>query len=410
MTERLYYTDPDCLEFEASIVDITHEAGRTLVHLDRTAFYPTSGGQPFDTGRLNEARVIDVIDQEEVVAHVVDAPAGALGDGQRVVGHIDAERRRDHMQQHTGQHVLSAAFVRLHDVPTVSFHLGSSASTIDLARDVSSAAIEAAEEAANRVIWENRPVSIRFASEDEAVSLPLRKPPQRAGTLRLIDIASWDLSACGGTHVARTGEIGAILVREWERYKNGTRLTFVCGRRAVRSHRQLRDVVSHASELLSVAAPDVDTAVEKLVAEARDLRKATRSLSEELSAMRAAALAERAERVAGMELLAAVLEGADAGALRGAAASLAAAPGRVVVLLNEARPAAIAVARSGDVTGVDASKLLRHLVDRFGGKGGGKRELAQGGGIDADRDAVAREVTRFLASRAPGSLDAGRGA
>jgi alanyl-tRNA synthetase len=366
------------------------------VRLDRTAFYPTSGGQPFDTGRLDEARVIDVLDHDEVVAHVVEAPVGALGVGERVVGQIDHERRRDHMQQHTGQHALSAAFVRLHDVPTLSFHLGTSASTIDLARDVSSAAIEAAEEAANRVIWENRPVNIRFVSKDEAESLPLRKPPQRAGTLRLIDIADWDLSACGGTHVARTGEIGAIVVREWERYKGGTRITFLCGQRALRSHRELRDVVSRAAEVLSVAPADVDSTVEKLVAEARDLRKAARTLSQELSAIRAAALAERAERVAGVELLVAVLEDADAGALRSAAASLTDTPDRVVVLLTEARPAAIVVARSADVTGVDASAVLRHLVDRFGGKGGGKRELAQGGGIDADRDAVAQEVTRFL--------------
>ncbi|MPZ16786.1 MAG: hypothetical protein GEV06_02545 [Luteitalea sp.] len=395
MTERLYYTDPDCLEFEATIVGITHEEGRTLVYLDRTAFYPTSGGQPFDTGRLNETRVVDVIDQEHRVAHVIDA-ARTLEDGERVTGRIDHERRRDHMQQHTGQHILSASFVRLQDVPTLSFHLGSSTSTIDLAREVSRSAIEAAEEAANGVIWENRPVNIRFVSGDEGEALPLRKPPQRAGTLRLIDIADWDLSACGGTHATRTGEIGAIVIREWERYKNGTRITFVCGQRALRSHRELRDVVSHASELLSVASADVDTAVERLVAEARDLRKVTRTLSQELSTVRAAALAERAEPVAGVDLLVAVLEGADASALRTAAASLTATSGRVVVLLTEARPAAIVVARSADATGVDASRLLGQLADRFGGRGGGKRELAQGGGVDADRDAVAREVRRFL--------------
>ncbi|MGH9163722.1 MAG: alanyl-tRNA editing protein [Vicinamibacteraceae bacterium] len=405
MTERLYYTDPTCLEFEASIVGIAQEEGRTLVRLDRTAFYPTSGGQPTDTGRLDEARVVDVLDREEAVVHVVEAPAETLGIGARVLGRIDGERRRDHMQQHTGQHVLSAAFVRLHDVPTVSFHLGSSTSTVDLAREVSGDAIEAAEEAASRVVWENRPVSVRFASEDEAVSLPLRKPSQRAGTLRLIDISDWDLSACGGTHVARTGEIGAIVVCDWERYKSGTRITFVCGRRALRRHRELRDAVSRASALLSVAPADVDTAVEKLVADARDLRKATRTLSQELSAMRAAALAERAEHVAGVELLVALLEGADAAALRTAAASLTAAPGRVVVLLTEARPAAIVVARSADAAGVDASALLRHLVDRFGGKGGGKRELAQGGGIDADRDAVAAEVARILTTVARGPFD-----
>lgn len=396
MTERLYYTDPDCLEFEAAIADVEEVGGRTIVRLDRTAFYPTSGGQPFDTGRLDEARVVDVIDEDGTIAHVVQPPAGTLRQGERVTGRIDAERRRDHMQQHTGQHILSAAFVRLHDVPTVSFHLGGISSTIDLAGEVTRDAIDAAETVANRVIWENRPVTTRFVSGEEATSLPLRKPSQRAGTLRLIDIAEWDLSACGGTHVARTAEVGVIAIRAWERYKGGTRVTFVCGQRALRSHRELRDIISHAARALSVAPAEMADAVEKLIADARASRKTTRMLSEELITCRVAVLASRAEHVAGVDLVVAALEDADAVALRHAATSLVDACGRVVVLLTTSQPASLVVARSADVTAVDASALVRYLAGHFGGNGGGKPELAQGGGFNADRDSVAREVATFL--------------
>ena len=220
MTNRLYYTDPYLQAFDATVTAVDRVGDRTVVALDRTAFYPTSGGQPYDTGTLGALRVVDVFDRDDgSIAHVVEGIPPQPG--QQVRGEIDWRRRFDHMQQHTGQHVLSAAFEHLFRVRTVSFHLGADVSTIDLARETTAAEIDAAEREANRVVWEDRPVTIRFASAEEAASLPLRKEPKREGTLRLIDVERFDLSACGGTHVARTGAIGIIAVAAWERFKGG---------------------------------------------------------------------------------------------------------------------------------------------------------------------------------------------
>jgi len=259
MPTRIYYTDPYCLEFDAAVTAVTPDGDqRWRVTLDRSAFYPTSGGQPFDVGTLGAARVLDVSDDSGEVEHLTDAP---LEVGQRVHGVIDAVRRRDHMQQHTGQHVLSAAFDRLLQVRTESFHLGAASATIDLHREVTPAEIARAEEAANQIVWEDRPVAIRFVTPDEAAALPLRKEPKKDGELRLFDITEWDLSACGGTHVARTGEIGIIAIRGWERFKGASRVEFVCGVRALAAFRELRDSIAGSVRLLSVMPPELPAAI-----------------------------------------------------------------------------------------------------------------------------------------------------
>ena len=210
MTERLYYNDPSSREFDATVVRAERSGDRLAIWLDRSAFYPTTGGQPFDTGRLGALRVVDVAEDEDGdvmhLAEGIDPPAA----GAAVHGVVDWPRRLDHMQQHSGQHVLSAALVRVCKAKTVSFHLGSEVSTIDLERVVTPQELAAAEDAANQVVWDDRPVSISYRDAEAAADLPLRKPSLRSGTLRLIDIENWDLSACGGTHVARTGEIGRI--------------------------------------------------------------------------------------------------------------------------------------------------------------------------------------------------------
>jgi len=270
VTERLYYTDPYASEFDAEVVRVEDHDGRPAAVLDRTAFYPTSGGQPFDTGTLGAARVVDVVDGDDGdVRHVVE---GTVAAG-KVRARIDWARRFDHMQQHTGQHVLSAAFDKLAQARTESFHLGSAASTIDLGCEVSPPAIERAEDEANRIVWEDRPVHIRFADAEQAAALPLRKESGRTGTLRLIDVEGFDLSACGGTHVARTGAIGVIAVTGWEKFRSGTRVEFVCGGRALRSHRALRDVVSGSVRALSVLPGDLPSAIERLQGELKDARR-----------------------------------------------------------------------------------------------------------------------------------------
>ena len=402
MTERLYYTEPYRTEFDAVVQRVEpHDAG-LLVVLDRTAFYPTSGGQPFDTGRLDGVRVIDVVDRDDgAVGHVID---GRLAVGQAVHGTLDWPRRFDHMQQHSGQHVLSAVFDRLHRARTISFHLGSAVSTIDLEREVTADAIRSAEDEANRVIWQNLPVAIRFASAAEAAALPLRKEPTRDGTLRLIAIGDVDLSACGGTHVAQTGAIGSIMIPAWERFKGGTRIEFACGGRALDLFRSLRDQMAAAMRLLSVSAAELPEAVARLQTEARDLRRAGRGFQEELAGHRAAALVAAAPEVGGCRLVVDALEGWDAPGLKMLAQAIAAAPGQAAVLLSRPAPALVVIARAAGVT-LDARRVLEALTGRFGGRGGGRPELAQGGGLEGSIDemlAVARAAAAAGATGAAG--------
>jgi alanyl-tRNA synthetase len=395
MTERLYYHDPYLREFDATVVEQTTHEGKTAVVLDRTAFYPTSGGQPFDVGTLSGATVLDVVDTDDGrILHVVDrAPEGT-----HVSGTIDWARRFDHMQQHTGQHVLSAAFDRLLKARTESFHLGAGYSTIDLTRELSAAEIARGEDEANRVVWEDRPVAIRFAGPDEIATLPLRKEPKREGTLRLIDVQDFDLSACGGTHVSRTGAIGLIAVAATERFRGGSRITFLCGGRALAGYRSLRDAVAGSVRALSVLPAELPSAIERLQAEGRDLRKQIKEFQSKLAIQEADALADAADladEAGETRVVAASLAGWDAVGLKAIAARIVERPGYLVVLVGDPAPAAIVVARSAGVSH-DAGALLRQLVERHGGKGGGRPELAQGGGITSPAPDVLQSAREFV--------------
>jgi len=398
MTDRLYYTDPYNTEFDATVARVDREGGRALVRLDRTVFYPTTGGQPFDTGVLGSHRVVDVVeDVDGDVVHVVSDATGrpgplgpALQPGERVHGAIDWPRRFDHMQQHTGQHVLSAAFDRLFRVRTVSFHLAAESSPIDVAREMTPRELAAAEDEANRVVWENRAVSVRFVSAEEAAALPLRKEPVRGGRLRLIDVEGFDLSACGGTHVARTGEVGVIAVTAWERFKGGQRLEFHCGRRALGRLRLLRDATASGATLLSVTAADLPGAIERLQSDAKEQRRLLVSLHADLARYRAMELADAAEPTARGRLAIAAID-ADASTLKALAAAIVSRDGFIVVFTSTSRPALVVVARSAGVA-VASHEVLARLTAKFGGRGGGKPDLAQGGGLDAPSDAILAEA------------------
>jgi alanyl-tRNA synthetase len=393
-TRRIYYTDPTRRSFDATVVRAFEHEGRPAVILDQTAFYPTSGGQPFDVGRLGDVSVLDTVDVDDDVVHVVSE---ALVVGSAVHGEIDWRRRFDHMQQHTGQHVLSAAFDRLFDNRTVSFHMGADTSTIDVVREASADAIERAVDEANRIVWDDRTVAIRFVSAEEASRLPLRKEPVRAGTLRLIEIPDFDLSACGGTHVSRTGQIGLIAVIANERFKGGSRVTFVCGGRALRALCGYRDAVTGSIGVLSVPPAELPSAIERLQSEGKELRKTVGRLQESLAVHEAAQLLESAMDTGGVRYVIQVIEGWDAHGLRAMASALSRMPRVVAVLISSVTPAAIVVARSSD-TSVDASALLRQLIERFGGRGGGKPDLAQGGGLNAAPEAIAAVARELLSA------------
>jgi alanyl-tRNA synthetase len=376
MTNRIYYTEPYRTDFDATVVAAEAVDGRLHVTLDQTAFYPSSGGQPFDTGTLGGAAVSDVIDREDgTIAHVV---SGSLKAGEVVRGAIDWARRFDHMQQHTGQHVLSAAFDRLFGVRTESFHMGTVSATIDLAREVSAAEVAKAEDEANRIVWEDRPVAIRFASAEEAAKMPLRKESIRTGPLRLIEVDDFDLSACGGTHVARTGGIGVIAIGGWEKFRGGSRVEFLCGGRALHRFRFWRDSLAATQKFLSVAPDEMPAAVERMQADAKAQQRTLRAFQEKLATHEAQALTQKAGAQA---LIVEALEGWDAQGLKAIAVAAAAEkPEAVVALFTTTSPALVVIARGAAAT-ADAGALLKLLVARFGGKGGGKPDLAQGGGL-----------------------------
>ena len=393
MTERLYYTDPYLREFDATLVDTVSHEGQTALVLDRTAFYPDSGGQPSDAGAFGDVRVLDVVHVEDGrILHVVDRAPSATA----LHGTIDWTRRFDHMQQHTGQHVLSAAFARLFSVRTESFHMGVDYSTIDLAREVSAQEIARAENEANRIVWEDRPVRIRFADAEEAASMGLRKESKRDGTLRLIEIEDFDLSACGGTHVARTGAIGIIAVAASERFRGGSRITFLCGGRALAGFRALRDSVAGSVRALSVLPAELPSAIERLQAESKDLRRHIKDFQSRVAAQEADALAAAAQPSGTVRLVLTAMPGWDAAGLKTVASRIVERPGHLVVLLGDPPTVPIVVARSSDVA-QDAGAILRKIVERHGGKGGGRPEMAQGGGITAPPAAVlehARELVK----------------
>ena len=387
MSERIYYTDPYATSFAARVVRVDDVGGRRAVILDRTAFYPTSGGQPFDVGTLAGVKVVDVVEDEEgTVRHMLAAESGGLTPGDEVRGEIDWQRRFDHMQQHTGQHVLSAAFDTLLKARTESFHLGTMSATIDLGREVTPAEIARAEADANRIVWEDRPVAIRFADAATAATLPLRKETGREGELRLIDVDGYDLSACGGTHVARTGAIGVIAIAGWEKFKGGSRIEFVCGGRALRAFHALRDTTSANIRLLSVHPAEVPSAIERLQSEGKNAKKRIKDLQMQVASHEASTLADAA---ADARVIVKVMEGWDQGGLKAIASAICERPGFVVTLFSSPAPYAVVIARSADAT-VDAAAVLKTLTAKFGGKGGGRPELAQGGGLQGDFEQIAR--------------------
>ena len=391
MTERIYYSEPYRRSFDATVLSVDTVAGHTQVTLDQTAFYPSSGGQPFDTGTLGGAAVTDVIDREDgAIAHIV---SGDLKVGEVITGEIDWARRFDHMQQHTGQHVLSAAFDRLFGVRTESFHMGQVSSTIDLAREVSDSEIARAEDAANTVVWEDRPVTIKFATAEEAARMGMRKESARTGKLRLIDVQDFDLSACGGTHVERTGAIGVIAVGSWEKFKGGSRVEFLCGGRALQRFRTWRGALAAMQKHLSVPPIDMAASIERMQEDAKGATRSIRAFQEKLATHEAHALAAK-----GFPVIE-VIDGWDAQGIKSIAAAITAAdPNAVVALFTATTPAQVVVARGADAK-VDAGALLKQLAAKFGGKGGGKPDLAQGGGLNAPVDQLVSYAKEILAAR-----------
>ena len=375
MTDRLYYRDCFLRECEARIVKVEPaDAGRARVWLDQTVFYPTSGGQPNDLGTLGGVAVLDVVEEDNDIVHVLERPPA----GECLKGEIDWPRRLDHMQQHTGQHVLSAAFVRLFKSPTVSFHLGRDICTIDLASaSLGRRQLEAAEELANQVLFEDRPVHIRFPTEAEAAGMGLRRPAEQSGALRVIEIDEFDRCPCGGTHVARTGQIGLILGRGTEKVKQNIRVEFVCGGRALRAARSDYASLSEAAKLLTTGPQELPNVLRKQFDERRATERQRQQLLERLAEQEARVLLSEAEKLGERRLVVKVLEEADAAYLRLLGARLVKEPRVQVLLASRSEPAAVVFAQTPGLE-ADMNALLRETLHKVGGKGGGSRDFAQG--------------------------------
>lgn len=376
MTDRLYYTDAYCREFASAVTDRSEDG--TRVYLAETAFYPTSGGQPHDLGTLGGVAVIDVIDEDDRVAHVLAKPLSA--DGSPLAGKIDWDRRYDHMQQHTGQHLLSAVFEDLYGFKTVSVHFGPGYSTLDLDTEMLSyQQLVGAELRANAIVGEARPVAVTF--EDAATAAGLRKPSERGGTLRIVSIDALDRSACGGTHVRSTAEIGTILLRATEKVRKATRVEFVCGARAIKRARKdyqsLANIAASLSAALDDAAPLVGGQAERL----KESDNARKKLAQELAIFRARERYDAAAPDAHGVRTIVVRDGATMDDVKAIAQAAFDLP-RCVVVGALASPPSVLVAASQD-SGVDAGKLLKEKLGAVGGRGGGSPRLAQGSVPDA---------------------------
>ncbi|HSY92696.1 MAG TPA: DHHA1 domain-containing protein [Candidatus Binatus sp.] len=408
MTDRLYYHDSFLYDFDAEVREVLDSPRAALV-LDRSAFYPTSGGQVFDTGAIttdanHKLKVTEVADAEDGrVVHYFEAERDfdktALKPGTRVRGQIDSTRRRDHMQQHSGQHVLSAAFIRLYNMPTVSFHMADDYCSIDLdTPTLTKEQIESAERLANEIILENRAVDIRFVPRDEAAQLGLRKlPPTERDELRLIDIRDFDLTACGGTHVAHTGQIASVLLRKTEKVRQGWRVEFVAGQRAVATARRDFTTLTEAAALFSAHIYDVPQQARKSLDEIRSLRKQREQSQEDLAAAQAAALLAETPEGDGRKLVVRILADRELSFVKLLAQKLTRLSPGVVALLATTSPQPSIVFAQSPGQPFDMGALLKETMTKLGGRGGGSKDMAQGGvpnadGIEAALKAIAETL------------------
>jgi len=398
-TEKLYYHDAYLRTFTAHVVAVRTLNDHTAVALDRTAFYPTGGGQPNDTGSLAGLRVIDALAEDDLVWHVLQAgqagaskagasnagapDAGALdpaalSGAAEVTGVLDWERRFDHMQQHTGQHVLSEAFIQFGNAHTVAFHLGSGAVTIDLDRsDLTHADLAAVEAAANAVIDRALPVKAAFVTNAELAKLPLRKQPAVAGAVRIVEVAGYDWSACGGTHLVNTAQIGLIKIIASERRGAELRIAFLCGGRARADYARLQGLAEGLVARFTTGQDEALGAVDRLVEEAKAIRKDLAALEGEWAESTAAAWWAEALPIGAWRVVSRVVEYPVERARR-VAQVLKARPGTLIFLGVRAERPQLLFGRADDVT-LNAGELLKAAAAAGGGRGGGRPEWAQGG-------------------------------
>ncbi len=391
MTDRLYYADSYTNRFEAAVVEQTTHEGKPALVLNQTYFYPTSGGQPHDTGTINGLQVVDVVvrDEDAEILHILDAPTPNFI-GQTVNCELNWTRRFDHMQQHTGQHILTQAFIQTAAAKTVSFHLSPESVTIDLDTNaLTNNQIEAAEKLANKVIQADKPVTAAIREIDDQDGVRMRKMPKHIVTdgLRIIEIDGFDVTACGGTHVSQTGEIGLLKIIKQEKRGDKTRLEFRCGSRALSDYGDKHQVLSALANEMNCRFAEVPDNVAKLRADLKSAHTALKELREQLVEYEAVKLLAETLRPNGYALITNSFDGRDAGELKLLASRLTTNDSIVVLLGTAGEKAQLVFARSADLT-FNMGALLKEAAAKLGGRGGGQPNFAQGGGIAATLDQI----------------------
>ncbi|MEZ5359206.1 MAG: DHHA1 domain-containing protein [Candidatus Zixiibacteriota bacterium] len=381
MTERIYYTDSYVTEFEAKVLRVESQEGVHRVELDRTAFYPTSGGQLYDVGTIDGVAVSDVIDEGESIWHYLCAgPAFAVGD--TITGKIDWVRRRDNMQKHTGQHILSQAFVRMCKAETVSARLGEDDSTVDLnVTSLTDEQIRAAEQLANEIIFENRPVTVEFVSPERLKELPLRKiPDKEKESYRIVSIADFDWSTCGGTHCERTGAVGIIKVTVQEAIRGNVRLHFLTGFGALADYRDRFEQIEKISNTFSRHSKEAADAVASQVEQYTALKREFAAFRKQMMPVLVEQWMQEAKTIAGRTVVVRDFSGQDFNEAKEAAVSIINSHEAVALLVVDDK----LIAAANKAAGISAADIIRSASELFGGKGGGSPQVAQGGGFRPD--------------------------
>jgi alanyl-tRNA synthetase len=397
MTEKLYYNDPYTLEFKADIIEVKPFEHNFAIILDKTFFYPTSGGQPNDTGLLNNLKVVDVIDQDGQVLHITES-APEKGP---VSGKIDYLRRLEHLQHHTGQHLLSQSFIRVASAPTISFHLGSEFATIEIVtKELSAETVIEVEELANDLIYQNRKINILYAAPDEVNELKLRKKPKKqcaSGDIRVIEIEDFDLSPCGGTHALYTGEIGLIKIISWEKYKGNVKVEFSCGHRALNDYRFKNQAIKHIAAKFSAKDKKIEEIIYKSIEDSKNLQKQLNLANNKLAVFIAQDLLNNSQDFKQYKLIAKVFEDTDINTLKKIGQELNAKPDYIVLLLSEFEKRTNLLFCCSENISLNLNNISAPIFKMINGKGGGKAGFIQGSGEQANLDELLGQAKKLLA-------------
>jgi len=396
MTEKLYYNNPHTLEFTASITEVLPYNDKFAVFLDETFFYPTSGGQPFDTGIPNNIKVSDVFEKDGKIFHITES-APEPGP---VTGKIDYHRRLEHMQHHTGQHLLSQAFIQVIKAPTISFHLGNELATIEIVTpDLNREDADKVEELANDIIYQNRNVNVLYVEEADANDLNLRKKPKKKcadGDIRVIEIEDFDLSPCGGTHAARTGELGIIKITGWERYKGNVRVDFLVGRRALADYRFKNLSLKNISAKFSAKDKQIEEIIYKSIEDSKELQKELSAARKQLAEFTTKQLLEGAETFNNQKLIIKAFEDTDMSGLKLIGQELTLTGDFMAFLVSSHNKKTHLLFCCPEDLKINLNPHLQQILKMINGKGGGKPNFVQGSGEEYDLNEIMEQIRDLI--------------